>query len=179
MNRVALALVPPVLLAFWTLTASYVTTWGLGTLDAIGWPTWQWWGYLLATMPDPGTQALVNQWLMIGAGVGSVAAALLGYRILTDGKALFGFEGRPLHGRCMAARSSPRAGKASNPAWSIARHPALIALCLGRRADGFRVMSAFPAPNTSCCTPSREPEKACPTSSPTASIIVTAWSCST
>ena len=99
MSRVVLALMPPVLLAFWTLTASYVTAWGLGTLDAIGWPTWQWWGYLLATMPDPGTQALVNQWLMIGAGVGSVAAALLGYRILTDGKALFGFEGRPLHGR--------------------------------------------------------------------------------
>jgi hypothetical protein len=34
-----------------------------------GWPTWQWWGYLLTTMPDPGTQALVNQWLMIGAEI--------------------------------------------------------------------------------------------------------------
>ena len=99
MNRVALALVPPVLLALWSVAASFVTLWGLGTLDAVDWPSWQWWGYLFATMPDTGTQALVNRWLMIGAGAGSAAAALLGYRILTDGRALFGLGRRPLHGR--------------------------------------------------------------------------------
>jgi type IV secretion system protein VirD4 len=142
MNRVALTLVPPVLLAFWTLTASYVTTWGLGTLDAIGWPTWQWWGYLITTMPDPGTQALVNQWLMIGAGVGGVAAALLGYRILTDGRALFGFEGRPLHGRSKFA--TRREGEQSGLIYSPAPRP--DCLVLGRTGGWFSRYVCLPGP---------------------------------
>jgi hypothetical protein len=48
-----------------------------------------------------------------------VAAALLGYRILTDGKALFGFEGRPLHGRSKFA--TRREGEQSGLIVSVAR----------------------------------------------------------
>ena len=98
MNRVMLAALPLVLLAFWTLVASWVTLWGLGTLDAVGWPTWHWWGYLVATMPNTGAQMLVNNWLMIGAGVGTVAAGMLAYRIVRDAGSLFGLGERPLHG---------------------------------------------------------------------------------
>src|SRR4051812_32694603 len=92
------AALPALLLGVWTLVASWVTLWGIGTLDAVGWPTWQWWGYLVATMPNADIQAAVNGWLMIGAGVGSLAAVMLSYRILRDGKGLFGLDERPLHG---------------------------------------------------------------------------------
>ena len=54
-------------------------------------------------MPDPGTQALVNQWLMIGAGVGSVAALMLASRMVSAGRSLLGWGERPLHGRSMFA----------------------------------------------------------------------------
>ncbi|UEM08134.1 type IV secretory system conjugative DNA transfer family protein (plasmid) [Skermanella rosea] len=128
MSRAALLLVPPILLAFWSVVASFVTLWGLGTLEAVGWPSWHWWGYLSATMPDAHTQRLVNQWLLIGAGVGSAAAGMLGYRIVSDGRSLLGFADRPLHGRSKFA--TRREGQGAGLVYSRAPRP--DALLLGR-----------------------------------------------
>ena len=49
--RRGLLIVPPLALAVlcvWTLVASWVTLWGIGMMEAIPYPTWQWWGYLTA-----------------------------------------------------------------------------------------------------------------------------------
>jgi type IV secretion system protein VirD4 len=124
--------------AFWTLAASYVTTWGLGTLDTIGWPTWQFWGYLTASMPDASTQAFVNQWLMIGAGVSSLATAILSYRLLAATGMLTG--GRPLHGTSKFA--SRREGEASGLIYD--RKPRGDCLILGQTTGLFSRIVMLP-----------------------------------
>ena len=133
MNRVLLAALPLVLLAFWTLVASWVTLWGLGTLDAVGWPTWHWWGYLVATMPNTSAQALVNNWLMIGGGVGTVAAGMLAYRIVRDAGSLFGLGERPLHGASKFA--SRKEGEKAGLIYSKTPHP--DCLILGKTGGRF------------------------------------------
>ena len=60
MRRLKLVLSPVIALAGFTFTASTVTLFGLGTIRQAGIPTVEWWGYLFATMPDPYTQAWVN-----------------------------------------------------------------------------------------------------------------------
>ena len=79
MRRAVLFVSPLIVAAVWTVTASLVTLWGLGTLELVGWPTWQWWGYLLTAMPDAGTQERVNQWLLTGSIAGTLTAASLAY----------------------------------------------------------------------------------------------------
>ena len=83
MRQVVVILSSAIIFAVWTVTASLVTLWGLGTLELVGWPTWQWWSYLLATMPDAGTQDLVNQWLFVGGAAGTFGAASAAYRLFS------------------------------------------------------------------------------------------------
>ena len=83
MRQVVVILSSAIIFAVWTVTASQVTLWGLGTLELVGCPTWQWWSYLLATMPDAGTQDLVNQWLFVGGVAGTFGAASAAYRLFS------------------------------------------------------------------------------------------------
>lgn len=130
MNRVMLFVSPVIIAAVWTVTASLVTLWGLGTLELVGWPTWQWWGYLIATMPDASTQALVNRWLNYGAIAGTLAAVSITYRILSDSNVAFGRSSRPLFGASKYA--SPREGRKSGLIYS--HRPRQDCILLGRTA---------------------------------------------
>src|SRR3954452_20982916 len=96
----------PVLLAFWTLVSTWITLWGLGTLDAVGWPSWQWWAFALATMPDADTQSRVDWWVEVGAVAGGVVTAVLAFRLLTTPRPLFGQPDRPLHGESKFATAA-------------------------------------------------------------------------
>lgn len=118
---------PLIALAVWTIGASMVTTWGLGTAGQIGMPTWQWWGYLLATMPDPGTQQIVDQWLWYGGIAGTLAAASITYRMVGD--LIFG-TGQPLFGS--ATYATPKQGRQSGLKYSS--RPRSDCILLGRTA---------------------------------------------
>jgi type IV secretion system protein VirD4 len=85
-------------LTVWTLVASWVTMWGIGTANDVWWPTWQWWGYLTITVPSQSTQMLIDQWLMVGALVACVPSVLLIYRIISDGNVRFGRDPESLYG---------------------------------------------------------------------------------
>ena len=90
-----LALIPVISLTAFTLISSTVTLIGLGTIGEVSFPTYQWWLYLVATMPDDYTQSLVNQWLGYGGIAGALAAAMALYRtmgasILKQKRALYG-----------------------------------------------------------------------------------------
>src|SRR3954470_22722493 len=128
MNRGALLVLPPALLAVWTVVASAVTLWGLGTLGSVGWPTWQWFGYAVTAMPTPALQGLVNPWLLIGAGVARAAVGLAAFRLFTDGRALLGIGGRELHGT--SRFSTRRDGERTGLNYSAAPRP--DCLILGR-----------------------------------------------
>src|SRR3954464_8912017 len=108
MRRAMLWASPLIALAVWTIGASMVTTWGLGTAGQIGVPTWQWWGYLLTDMPDATTQQLVDRWLFYGGGAGTLAAASVTYR-LSSGRLQVGYHGRALFGS--AGYATPRQGR--------------------------------------------------------------------
>jgi type IV secretion system protein VirD4 len=98
MRKVVLFVSPLIVLMVWTMVASGVTMWGLNTMGSVLWPTWEWWGYLTATMPDENTQALVNHWLVVGAAVGTFSGAMLIYRIISDGNIRLGRDPVSLYG---------------------------------------------------------------------------------
>src|SRR4051794_21851103 len=106
MQRARLVFIPPLLIGFWTFVASWTTLWGLGTIDAVGWPSWEWWAYALATMPDADTQARVDWWVEFGAGAGALVTAVLAYRLLASTRPLFGLADRPLHGESKFATTT-------------------------------------------------------------------------
>ena len=129
--RRTLLIGPPLflaLLALWTVVASWVTLWGIGMTEAIPYPSWQWWGYLTMPMPDQVTADFTNRWLLIGAGFASFVTVAVLFRIVTDGKVLFGFRDRELHGT--SKFSSQRDGERTGLIYS--RRPRPDCLILGR-----------------------------------------------
>ena len=127
MKRILFWASPLIVLSVWTVTASMVTLWGLGTADQVGMPTWQWWGYLFTAMPDDTTQQFVDKWLTYGAIGGTFAAASISYRMVAD--LIFG-DGIPLFGD--ASYASVRQGKKSGLIYSAKPRPDCI--LLGRTA---------------------------------------------
>jgi type IV secretion system protein VirD4 len=130
MRRAVLFVSPLIVAAVWTVTASLVTLWGLGTLELVGWPTWQWWGYLITAMPDAGTQERVNQWLLTGSIAGTLTAASLAYRIISDSNVMFGRGGRALFGSLKYA--TPKDGRKAGLIY--VRRPRPDCILLGRTA---------------------------------------------
>ena len=126
MRRIFLAASPVLILAVFTLVASWVTMFGLGTHTHVTWPTWQWWGYLISVMPDPQSQLLVNQWLLVGGGVGLVAAAVLAYRIVSDGNIRLGRDPVSLYGNARFATT--RDGQKRKLIYSLRPDPSCLIL---------------------------------------------------
>jgi type IV secretion system protein VirD4 len=94
---VVCAVTPVLTLCAWTIVASFVMLWGIGMIDAVAFPTWEWWGYLMMPMPDRLTQDYMNWWLEASAVAGIPAALLVLHRLaVTTG--IIGSSGRPLHG---------------------------------------------------------------------------------
>jgi type IV secretion system protein VirD4 len=121
---------PLVVLAVWTMAASMVTLWGLGTMEQVGLPTWQWWGYLITAMPDDGTQQFVDHWLWYGGIAGTLAAASVTYRILSSGRLQISRDSRALFGS--AGYATPKQGRKCGLIYSFRPRPDCI--LLGRTA---------------------------------------------
>ena len=126
MRKVFLLFSPLLVLSIWTLVASWVTMWGLGTVNDVWWPTWQWWGYFVTTMPNESTQSVVNYWLMIGGAVAAVPSALMIYRIISDGDIRLGRDPESLYGDARFATS--RDGKKSKLLYAFKPDPACLLL---------------------------------------------------
>lgn len=135
MKTLRFVLSPVVAVAAFTFTASTVTLYGLGTIRQAGIPTAEWWGYLFATMPDPYTQAWVNDWLFYGAAAGTAAAVMAIYRVLGNSNPLVNRDSRALFGSAQYA--TPRQGRKSGLIYSSRPRPDCI--LLGRTA-GFMGM---------------------------------------
>ena len=75
-NRLALRIVLGVLLsaAAWTVVASLVFLLGTGLVGAFRYPFFQWWSYFFLLRSN----AMVAQWLSIGAGAGLAVLVLMG-----------------------------------------------------------------------------------------------------
>jgi type IV secretion system protein VirD4 len=126
MNRVVLFVAPFALFALWTITASWVTVYGLGMGPSIPYPSWQWWGYLMAPMPDAVTAAFVERWLSNGALAASAFTLLAGFRLVT--KFGLGISKRALHGE--SKFGTVEEGRRVGLIYS--RHPRPDCLILGR-----------------------------------------------
>ena len=123
----------------WTVIASTVTMWGLGTLEAVWWPTWQWWGYFQTTMPTPAIQAVVDQWVELGGLAGTVFSAPLGYVTLSNLNLRFGRDAQSLYGDSSFATA--RQGRRSGLRYAFRPDPAC--LLLGRTKGLFGWLSRY------------------------------------
>lgn len=139
MRRIFLAASAVLILSVFTLVSSWVTMFGLGTHTHVTWPTWQWWGYLVSAMPDPQSQLLVNQWLLVGGGAGLVATGLLAYRIVSDGNVRLGRDPVALYGDARFA--TVRDGRKSGLRYSLRPDPKC--LILGRTKGLFGLLSRY------------------------------------
>jgi type IV secretion system protein VirD4 len=99
MKPVLMITAPFLISALWTVAASTITMYGLGTAYDVWLPTWQWWGYLASSFPEPEVAAQVSLWVQIGAAGATAITAVLCYRII--GMALSRISGSevPLFGR--------------------------------------------------------------------------------
>lgn len=126
MRKTFLLIAPLMVLSVWTLVASWVTMFGLGTVNDVWWPTWQWWGYLTVSVPNQSTQTVIDQWLMIGAAVAAIPSVLLTYRIISNGNVRFGRDTESLYGDARFA--TVRDGKKAKLRYSFTPDPTCLLL---------------------------------------------------
>ncbi len=139
MNPVLLIVAPIVLMALWTVIATYVTMWGLNTLDSVSFPTWEWWAYFKATMPNHAMQQFVNKWLLIGGVAGVVPVFIIVNWFSTTGKEWFGFGEKPLYGTSKYATT--KEGKKTGLVYS--RVPLADCILLGKTKGFFGWFSRY------------------------------------